>query len=124
MNSAGHSLKIESQNGARQPLVTRGQRGGARIRTLIWMVLLLSFIFFSYKVIPPYFANYQLEDWLKTQIPFLMVNHTTHETLCASIIRKIHNEGTEVTNATIKIIKNNSSEINVKIDYTVNLDLL
>jgi hypothetical protein len=124
MNSAGHSLEIESQNGARQPLVTRGQRGGARIRTLIWMALLVSFIFFSYKVIPPYFANYQLEDWLKTQIPFLMVTHTTDDALYASIIREMHNEGIEVTNDNIKIIQNNSRGINVQIDYTVKLDLL
>ena len=88
------------------------------------MALLLSFIFFSYKVIPPYFANYQLEDWLKTQIPFLMVNHTTDDALYASIIKEMHNEGIEVTNDNIKIIQNNSRGINVQIDYTVKLDLL
>src|ERR1039457_6173637 len=124
MNSAGHSLKIESQNGARQPLVTRGQRGGARIRTLTWMGLLLSVVFFSYKVIPSYCANYQLEGGLQARLPFLMVNHTTDDALYASITREMLNEGIEVTNDNIKIIQNNSRGINVQIDYTVKLDLL
>jgi len=124
MNSEGVSLKVENRKNAREPREVRGQRGGARFRALIWTALLVSFIFVSYKVIPPYFANYQLEDWLKTQIPFLMVNHTTDEALYASIIKEMSNEGIEVTKDNIKIIQNNSRGVNVQIDYTVKLDLM
>ena len=63
--------------------VRNGQRGGARIRALIWTAILLFFVFACYRIVPAYYANYEFEDWLKTQVPFLMVNHTTDDALTA-----------------------------------------
>jgi hypothetical protein len=101
-----------------------GQRGGAKLRALVWTVILLSFVFVCFKVIPPYYANYEFEDWLKTQVPFLMVNHTSDEALVASIIKELKNDGVAVTKENIKIIQNNSQGINVQIDYNVPCDLI
>ncbi len=117
-------VKTQDRDLRRSPVEVRGQRGGARIRALIWLAILLSFVFVCYKLIPPYFANYQLEDWLKTQIPFYMVNHTTDDALYASIIKEMHSEGIEVTRDNIKIVQNNSQGINVQISYDVKLDFM
>ena len=106
------------------PFEIRGQRGGGTLRALLWTAILLAFVFVCYKVIPPYFANYQLEDWLKTQIPFFMVNHTTDEALYNSIIKEMRSEGIEVTKDNIKIVQNNSQGINVQISYDVKLDFM
>jgi hypothetical protein len=108
----------------RQPLIVRGQRGGGRLRALFFTAALVAFVFFCFKVIPPYFANYQLEDWLKSQIPFFMVNHTTDEALYTSILKEMHNDGIEVTRDNIKIVQNNANGINVQIDYSVKVDLM
>jgi hypothetical protein len=124
MNSSGKSLKTQDREIRRSLVEVRGQRGGAKIRALFWTAILLAFVFVSYRLIPPYFANYQLEDWLKTQIPFLMVNHTTDDALYASIIKEMHSEGIEVTKDNIKIVQNNSQGINVQISYDVKLDLM
>src|ERR1700689_2007592 len=93
---------IEILNQVRVPRSVRGERGGARFRALVWTVILLAFVFLCFKLIPPYFANYQLEDWLKTQIPFFMVNHTTDDALNTAIIKEMHSEGIEVTKDNIK----------------------
>src|ERR1700722_10298182 len=109
---------------ARQPLAVRGQRGGGRLRALFFTAALAAFVFFCFRVIPPYFANYQLEDWLKSQIPFFMVNHTSDEALYNAILKETHNEGVELTRDNIKIVQNNANGINVQIDYSVKVDLL
>jgi hypothetical protein len=124
MNSVGISLPSDLERQSREPRAVRGQRGGARIRAVFFIALLAAFIFFCYKVIPPYFANYQLEDWLKAQIPFFMVNHTTDEALYTSILKEMHNDGIEVTRDNIKIVQNNPNGINVQIEYTVKVDLM
>ena len=124
MNSQGKPLSTLDHEKCRSSLEVRGQRGGARIRALLWTAILVAFVFVSYKLIPPYFANYQLEDWLKTQIPFFMVNHTTDDALYASIIKEMHSEGIEVTKDNIKIVQNNSQGINVQISYDVKLDFM
>jgi hypothetical protein len=101
-----------------------GQHGGSAVRAIIWTAILLMFVFVCYKIIPPYYANYELEDWLKTQVPFLMVNHTTDDGLIAAILKETKNEGITVTKENIKIIQNTSQGINVQIDYNVPVDLI
>ena len=100
------------------------QRGGGALRAIVWTAILAAFVFVCFKVIPPYYANYQFEDWLKTQIPFLMVNHTTNEGLTAGIIKQLQSDGITITKDNIKIIQNNSQGINVQVDYTVPCDLI
>jgi hypothetical protein len=124
MNPQANYGEIGPEHETVRARVRGGQHGGARLRALIWTAILLSFLFVCYKVIPPYFANYQLEDWLKTQIPFYMVNHTTDEALYTSIIKEMHSEGIEVTKDNIKIVQNNSQGINVQISYDVKLDFM
>jgi hypothetical protein len=104
--------------------VRNGQRGGAKIRALIWTAILLFFVFVCFKVVPPYYSNYEFEDWLKTQVPFLMVNHTTDEGLTGVIIKELKNDGVTITKDNIKIIQNNSQGINVQITYDVHCDLM
>jgi hypothetical protein len=113
-----------SGNEAPAKRVRDGQHGGSALRAIIWTVILLMFVFVCYKIIPPYYANYQFEDWLKTQVPFLMVNHTTDDALVAAIIKEMKNEGVTVTKENIKIIQNTSQGINVQIDYNVPVDLI
>jgi hypothetical protein len=119
--NSGESLVL-SEKPARR--VRNGQHGGGALRAIIWTAILLSFVYVSYKLIPPYYANYQFEDWLKTQVPFLMVNHTTDESLTAAIIKELKNDGVTVTKENIKIIQNNSNGINVQINYDVTCDLI
>jgi hypothetical protein len=124
MISAPLNHEIEIQNVTRAPLAIRGQRGGGKLRAIVWTLILAAFVFVCAKVIPPYYSNYQFEDWLKTQVPFLMVNHTTDESLQAAIIKELANDGVTVTKDNIKIIQNNPRGINVQIDYSVKVDLM
>ena len=118
-------MNIQSNNRENEVLRVRDvQRGGARIRALIWTALLLFFVFACYKIVPPYYANYQFEDWLKTQVPFLMVNHTSDDALVGIIIKELQNDGVTITKDNIKVIQNSSRGVNVQIDYTVPCDLI
>src|SRR5579863_1582433 len=124
MISAPLNHEIEIQNVTRAPLAIRGQRGGGKLRAIVWTLILAAFVFVCAKIIPPYYANYQFEDWLKTQVPFLMVNHTTDDALVAAIIKEMKSEGVTVTKENIKILQNTSQGINVQIDYNVPVDLI
>lgn len=100
------------------------QRGGGTLRAIIWTGILLAIVFVCYRIVPAYYANYQFEDWLKSQIPFLMVNHTSDDALTAGIIKELGNDGVTVTKENIKIIQNNPNGINVQINYDVKCDFI
>jgi hypothetical protein len=120
MNCSGNEVPRE----APAKRVRDGQHGGGALRAIIWTAILLIFVFVCFKIIPPYYANYEFEDWLKTQVPFLMVNHTTDDALVAAIIKETKSEGIVVTKENIKIIQNSSQGVNVQIDYNVPVDLI
>jgi hypothetical protein len=104
--------------------VRNGQRGAGAFRAIVWTAILLSIVYVCYKIIPPYYANYEFEDWLKTQIPFLMVNHTSDDALTGAIIKEMKNDGVTLTKDNIKIIQNNTQGINVQISYDVTCDFI
>jgi hypothetical protein len=124
MNSQANRGVKEMSREITKKRVRDGQHGGGALRAIIWTVILLTFIFVCYKIVPPYYANYEFEDWLKTQVPFLMVNHTTDDALIAAIIKEMKNEGVTITKDNIKIIQNTSQGVNVQIDYNVPVDLI
>jgi hypothetical protein len=124
MISQTNCTRNEAPQAAAAKRVRDGQHGGGALRAIIWTAILFMFVFVCFKLIPPYYANYEFEDWLKTQVPFLMVNHTTDDALNAAIIKELKNEGVTITKENIKIIQNTSQGVNVQIDYTVPVDLI
>jgi hypothetical protein len=102
----------------------RGQRGSAKVRALGWTLVILAFIFISIKVIPPYFANYELEDWLNGNILAFMGKNIPNDDLTAAVVKEMANEGIEGTKENVKILQNNSRGLNVQVDYNVKVDLM
>lgn len=102
---------------------TRSQRGSAKARALAWTLVILAFIFVSWKVIPPYFANYELEDWLNGNILAFMGKSIPNEDLTAAVLKEMAAEGIEGTKDNVKILQNNSRGLNVQVDYNVTVDL-
>jgi hypothetical protein len=102
---------------------TRSQRGGARLKTLIWLVLAVSLIFCTYKILPSYIANYQLEDWMKSEVLFTLGKPMTNDSLVDAVMKEFHSLGIEADKDTIHIVQNDSRGVHIRVDYTVNIDL-
>jgi hypothetical protein len=102
---------------------TRSQRGSAKVRALAWTLVILAFVFVAWKVIPPYFANYELEDWLNGNILAFMGKNIPNDDLTAAVLKEMATEGIEGTKDNVKILQNNSRGLNVEVDYNVTVDL-
>jgi hypothetical protein len=101
----------------------RGQRGSAKVRALVWTLVILVFVYVSVKVVPPYFANYELEDWLNGNILAFMGKNIPNDDLTAAVLKEMSNEGITGTKDNVKILQNNSRGLNVQVDYNVTVDL-
>jgi hypothetical protein len=100
------------------------EHGGARLRALIWLVLLLAFVFCSWKLVPPFFANYQLQDWLRVHSTFYVVKPVPDDVIKAELEKEMQDLGIPATKENIKITANNSRAVIIQVDYTVAVDLL
>jgi hypothetical protein len=77
----------------------------------------------GWKLIPPYIAEYELEDWMRTQTPYYLVNHMPDDTLRAAIMKELQNRNLPSEKENVKIVTNNSRSLNFEVDYSVPVDL-
>ena len=97
--------------------------GGSRLRVVIWTALLVAFAYTSYKIIPPYFANYQLEDDLRQEALF-SIGKFNDEMERDRIFKLMQTRGVDATKEAIHIQQNDSRGLKILVDYTVPVDLV
>ena len=107
----------------RKRALFRSQRGGSRVKLLVFLLVAGACAWAGFKVVPPYMDNYELEDWMRTQEPYWMVNRTTDEVLAENILKEIESRNIPATKDNIKILANNPRDVRVSVDYTVHIDL-
>ncbi len=59
------------------------QRGGGYFKAVVWILILVALIYVSFRVVPVYLNNYQLEDAIKSEALY-----ATYQRKAASDIRK------------------------------------
>ena len=99
------------------------QRGGARLKAIFWTAVLVAVFYSGFKVVPVYFANYQLQDKMQTEARFAVVNHRTDEDLRNIIFKEIQDQDIPARREDIKILENTQRAVRISVDYTVPVDL-
>jgi hypothetical protein len=98
------------------------ERGGAKINLLLTLIVLGSLIFVGVMIAPPYFANYQLQDAMKTEARFAGYNRKTNEEIREDVWKKVQELGIPAKREDIHIVNDNNT-VQITIDYTVPVDL-
>ncbi len=107
---------------AQSGLPRQASRGGARLRAIIWLLLLGSGVYVAYKVLPIYIANYQLQDRMQTEARFATVNHRSNDEIRDIIYREIQDRDIPARREDIHI-ESSQRGVNIRVDYTVTVDL-
>jgi hypothetical protein len=114
----------ESQNRIRRLMKQTGSaRGGSRLRVIVWTALLAAFAYTSYKIIPPYFANYQFEDDLRQEALF-SIGKFNDDTIKDHVFKEMQSRGVDATKDSIHIQQNDARGLKLSVDYTVSVDLM
>jgi hypothetical protein len=93
-----------------------------RIKALFTLAIVAGFVYICYVMGPPYFANYQFQDDLKTEVRFLQNGGKSDDEIKTEIIKKALDEGFILTPQQIKITRFNKT-ITVDVDYSVHVDM-
>jgi hypothetical protein len=113
----------KSQSSRSAEMETRSERGGARLKTLIWLALAVALIFCTIKILPVYISNYQLSDWMKSEVLFTLGKPMTNDALTEAVVRELRSLNIEAGKDSIQILQNDSRGVHIRVDYTVNVDL-
>ncbi len=99
------------------------ERGAARLKAVIWLLILGAAVYVAFKVVPVYVDNYQLQDKLQTEARFATVNRRTDEELRNAIYREIQDRDIPARPEDIQVLENSGRVVRLSVDYTVTVDL-
>ena len=100
-----------------------GERGGAKLKAILWTAALLAGFYVAFKVVPIYFANYQLQDKMQTEARYATVNHRSDDDLRNVIYKEIQDQDIPARREDIKILENSQRGVRISVDYTATVDL-
>jgi hypothetical protein len=100
----------------------RRQRGEGRLRAITYTVILVVLVFLGIKLVPPYVAEYQLQDKMNEQAKFAVVNRYSEEQIRDILFKVIQDLDIPATRDDIKL-SNTSHGVTISISYTVPIDL-
>lgn len=99
-----------------------GQRGGARIKALIVLIILGSGVFCAVRLVPPYFANYQLQDSMRQEAAYASATRKKDDDIRADIEKKVQELGIPADSNEIQV-SDDAGNVKISVDYTVPVDL-
>jgi len=109
--------------GRRRGRNRRAQRGGARLKAIIWTVILAAFVYTCYKIIPIYFANYQLEDDLRQEALYSLGKYND-DAMRVRVFNIMQKDKVAADKDSIHILQNDARGLKILVDYTVPVDLM
>jgi len=100
------------------------ERGGAKLKTLITLAIVFSMGFAAFKIVPPYFANYQFQDAIETESRFALTGYPkrNQDDITNEVYKKAQDLGLPVTRDAIHVDMTGTT-CDITLDYSVPIDL-
>jgi len=98
------------------------ESGNITFKSLLYLAFLGAVIFAGFKTIPIYVDNYQLQDYLSTQTPYWLTDHTSADAIRHNILAKAQDLDLPLAAQAVKVDAN-ANRVTVSIDYSVPVDL-
>lgn len=103
-----------------------GERGGSKLNLIVTLVVLGAMIFAAIKVVPVYFANYQLQDSMQTEARFALSSYPKKgpDDIRDDVFKKIQELDIPAKKEDIRVsIDPTNGNVDLGLDYSVLIDL-
>jgi hypothetical protein len=101
----------------------RSERGEGKLKAIVVTAILLLGVIAGVKVIPPYVAEYQLNDKIQEIARFGIVEHSTEDQIKDKVMKTIEDLEIPATKDDIKVTAG-TQRVSISVDYTVPVDIL
>jgi hypothetical protein len=96
--------------------------GSGRAKGILTLLALCAVGYAAVQIVPVYVNNYELEDFIRQQTPYWLMQRVPSEAVRDRILAKAKDLDLPVTAEQVKI-EGSSAKLTVLIDYTVPIDL-
>ncbi len=99
------------------------ERGGGRIKAIVYTLFLIVGVYVAFKVVPVYVAEYQLKDKMNEQARFAVVNRYSEDQIRDVLFKVVQDLDIPAKREDIKVITTGKG-LTISLSYTVPVDLL
>ncbi|MGA2984755.1 MAG: hypothetical protein ABSG32_13150 [Terriglobia bacterium] len=96
--------------------------GRITFNAILSLAFLAAVIFASYKIIPVYVKDYQLDDYVQNQTPFWLTEHASADGIRKNVVAKAQDLSLPLAPEEVTVDAN-TNRVTVNIDYHVPVDL-
>src|SRR5713101_8144323 len=114
---------LEGIRGRRGLVNSRSEWGAGKLKTIIFLAILLLIGYCAVKIVPAYVTDYQLSDKMQEQARYAVVNRYTEEQIRDNIFKVVQELEVPAKRDAIKVTANNAI-VQISLQYTVPVDLL
>jgi hypothetical protein len=100
----------------------REQRGSGRLKAIVYLAILGSFVFVCVKVVPILVNEYQFEDSMKTAARFASVNRAVPDDIRKTLIQEAAKDNVPIKPEDIQVTAE-SGNVRIEANYSVTVDL-
>lgn len=98
------------------------EKGGARAKTLLTLVIIGTLVLAAVKIVPIYVTNYQLQDSMQEEATYASVNRKSAEEIRADLEKKLQALGIDVDAKNIQVTSV-SGNVQISLEYTIPVNL-
>ena len=100
------------------------QLGESKIKPILVLLVLAFAAYSAFKIVPAYFANYQLQDMIKSEALFATSAYPrkTADDIHSDVWKKVQELGIPAKSEAIKVTGGDQA-VSITVDYTVPVDL-
>ena len=92
-------------------------------KPFLGVAILLTFIYLCFELIPPFFKNYQFQDFLDSEARRTSYTTLTEDAIRSEVLREARGDDLPITVEQVHIIRGQNL-VQISVDYTVHVDLL
>jgi hypothetical protein len=115
-------VRLEGMRSCRGWSCRRSQRGAGKLKSIIFLAILLLIGYSAVKIVPAYVTDYQLSDKMQEQARYAVVNRFTEDQIRDNIFRVVQELEIPAKREAIKVSANNAV-VKISLEYTVPVDL-
>lgn len=108
----------------KQQLRRHRERGGSKLNFVFTVLIVGAMVFAGIKIVPAYFANYQLQDSMQSEARFAIANEKGAAEIREDVWKKAQDLSIPLNKKEDIVVTASHSDISISANYSVPVDLI
>lgn len=99
------------------------QRGGSRVKLILWLFVILAIVFASFRVVPVLVDDFEFTSGIQDIARYASVNRQSVDDITNAVLKEAVKDDLPVSKENIKV-QSMSGNIRINVEFSVTVDLI